>query len=126
MSIIGQEIREHMSAFVMSDNETVSACFTFPASFTGFNGHFPDNPVVPGVCQLQCVVAIYEALLNATVTIEAIESVKFIAPISCNEELVFTCKGVTAKNESFLVTATGCKDLTKVSTLKLRLKVDNN
>lgn len=34
------------------------ADFIFPPSFTGFDGHFPNNPVVPGVAQIMAAMLI--------------------------------------------------------------------
>ena len=40
------EIKECMGN-VSIDGDGATAGFVFPASFKGFEGHFPDNPIVP-------------------------------------------------------------------------------
>ena len=54
-------------------------------------GHFPGEPLVPGVVVLDCVVAAAEALLGAARPV-AIPSVKFLAPLRPDERfrIVFT------------------------------------
>ena len=44
-----------------ADDGSLTARFVFPAEFTGFRGHFPEQPVLPAVCKIQAVVAMLEA-----------------------------------------------------------------
>ncbi len=53
-----------------------------------FEGHFPDMPVVPGVCQIQMLKETLSKLLNKDYFIKTASSVKFLAviePLKVNE-----------------------------------------
>jgi 3-hydroxymyristoyl/3-hydroxydecanoyl-(acyl carrier protein) dehydratase len=52
-----------------------------PRDLSCFPGHFPDLPVVPGVLQLDWAMELVAELLDATPRIEAIESLKLLAPL---------------------------------------------
>lgn len=47
-----------------------------------FNGHFPQSPVVPGVCMLQMVKDLLEDELQKTVHLKSIGNVKFTAVVN--------------------------------------------
>lgn len=47
-----------------------------------FNGHFPQNPVVPGVCMLQMVKDLLEDELQKTIQLKNIGNVKFTAVVN--------------------------------------------
>ncbi len=36
-------------------NRHIVACYTFPPDLEFYRGHFPDNPVTPGVILLECI-----------------------------------------------------------------------
>jgi len=47
-----------------------------------FNGHFPQNPVVPGVCMLQMVKDLMEDKLQKPIQLQSIGNVKFTAIVN--------------------------------------------
>lgn len=55
-----------------------------------FKGHFPGNPVTPGVCMMQIIKEITEGVLNETLTMVSTSNVKFMAIINpdVNSKLV--------------------------------------
>lgn len=55
-----------------------------------FKGHFPGNPVTPGVCMMQIIKEITESILNETLTMVSTSNVKFMAIINpeINSKLV--------------------------------------
>lgn len=55
-----------------------------------FKGHFPGNPVTPGVCMMQIIKEITESVLNETLTMVSTSNVKFMALINpeVNSKLV--------------------------------------
>ena len=55
-----------------------------------FKGHFPGNPVTPGVCMMQIIKEITESVLNETLTMVRTSNVKFTAIINpeVNSKLV--------------------------------------
>ena len=44
------------------------------ADFSGFNGHFQDNPVVPGVCLVQAVLLVCAEALGRQTRLQRIRS----------------------------------------------------
>jgi 3-hydroxyacyl-[acyl-carrier-protein] dehydratase len=80
----------------MSDWETgadrvIRARFVFPEDFTGFQGHFPERPVVPGVCLVQSVLAMLEKWHGGPVRLKEISNAKFYSPSTSGEVLEVTC-----------------------------------
>ncbi len=75
----------------MSLEEALKQCFvsqkgnTFlyhiPADLPAFNGHFPGNPLVPGVCQFALCADAYGRIHNKCVEIKGVSRGKFIRPI---------------------------------------------
>ena len=47
-----------------------------------FKGHFPNNPVMPGVCMMQIIKEITEEVVGATLFMEKCSNVKFMALIN--------------------------------------------
>lgn len=46
-----------------------------------FNGHFPDNPVTPGVTQLEMIRQILSKCLQKDLMLKEAKDLKFLAPI---------------------------------------------
>ncbi|MEW4922219.1 3-hydroxyacyl-ACP dehydratase [Algibacter sp. 2305UL17-15] len=49
-----------------------------------FKGHFPGNPVTPGVCMIQTIKEITQTQVNSTLFLQSISNVKFTALINPN------------------------------------------
>lgn len=49
-----------------------------------FQGHFPDNPVTPGVCMMQIVKELSERVLGKKLFLTSASNVKFMAVINPN------------------------------------------
>ena len=47
-----------------------------------FKGHFPDNPVMPGVCMLQIIKEITEEIVKSKLFMQKCANVKFMALIN--------------------------------------------
>jgi 3-hydroxyacyl-[acyl-carrier-protein] dehydratase len=50
-----------------------------------YKGHFPEQPVVPGVIQLQIVKELLEEVLQAKLLMNNVIQVKYLIPITPNE-----------------------------------------
>jgi len=66
----------------------MKASFSFPPMFIGFNGHFPGNPILPGVCKIQAILCVLEAATQRKPRLKEIDLAKFFAPVTYNEEIV--------------------------------------
>jgi len=47
-----------------------------------FEGHFPNNPITPGVCMIQIIKEITEDLVQEKLQLEKVSNVKFVAKIN--------------------------------------------
>ncbi len=70
-----------LSKNTISEN-SFSATISINEKHDIFNGHFPQNPVVPGVCMLQMVKDLLEDELQKTVHLKSIGNVKFTAVVN--------------------------------------------
>lgn len=54
-----------------------------------FKSHFPGNPIVPGVCQIQIITELMEEYLNRKLYLSGIKNIKYISVLipSGNETL---------------------------------------
>lgn len=57
-----------------------------------FKGHFPDNPVTPGVCMMQIIKELTEGIVNKKLFMQSSSNVKFMAIINPDKtpDLVLT------------------------------------
>jgi len=47
-----------------------------------FKGHFPGNPIMPGVCMVQIIKELTESITKSTLMIQTLSNVKFMALIN--------------------------------------------
>ncbi len=101
-----QALLERMSPLIRHDDGTCEATFTFDRNFPGFDGHFPANPIVPGICELSAVeLMVQEATANPCLRTVAILQVKFRAPLRTDDCAVFTLS-LQEKEGRLVATAT--------------------
>lgn len=67
----------HQTESPEPDRIIVSAKWSFPASFTGFSGHFVGQPILPAVVQLTLVRLLAEKGLQCSLFPEKFEKTKF-------------------------------------------------
>lgn len=59
-----------------------TASITFPDDFSGFQGHFPGNPIVPAVCQISAIELLSrKCFFNDLLRIAKISAIKVRTPI---------------------------------------------
>lgn len=75
-------------------------------------GHFPGNPVVPGVVVLDAVAHALTAEMGRTVMVTAIASVKFLAPLLPEQEFSISFSLKEGGRAGFEVSADAHKILT--------------
>lgn len=113
-----------MSALTDSGNGSLEARFLFPSSFTGFQGHFPGAPVLPGVCAVQAVLVMLEAARHAPVRLRRISRGKFLAAVLPGEELLFVCREERGPDGTSLVKASASAGSRKKVELSLEIAYD--
>jgi 3-hydroxyacyl-[acyl-carrier-protein] dehydratase len=83
-----------------------------------FKGHFPENPITPGVCMIQIIKEITQIHTDSTLFLESISNVKFTAIINPfeNPELLLEMQ-ILEEDNTFKV-----KNLTKFENGVIALK----
>ncbi len=119
MKKVKAEIARHLAG-LESSGKQVTSRFVFPDTFIGFQGHFPDKKVLPGVCQIQCAVAAVEQARHRTVALKEIVLAKYFMPVVPDEEIGCLCSDVEESGE-FTIKAVITKGTAKVAELKLRV-----
>ncbi|MDM8526314.1 hypothetical protein QUF80_23290 [Desulfococcaceae bacterium HSG8] len=123
MSRMTNEIRQYMSDLTETAGGNLTARFLFPSDFIGFQGHFPGNPVLPGICKIQAVLVILqERYKKTTIRLKEIVQAKFLSPVSCGEELAFECRETKRSDREMFVKALISSNDKKIAELKLRLR----
>ena len=116
-----QETRLCLSQMTIGQDGELSAHFIFPPEFSGFQGHFPGNPVLPGVCIIQAVLVMLEAWKKAPVSLKSVVSAKWLSPVKPCAELHFTSRASGAEGvESTVKTQVTCGG-EKVAEVNLRV-----
>jgi 3-hydroxymyristoyl/3-hydroxydecanoyl-(acyl carrier protein) dehydratase len=85
---------------------TVTANFTIPPNHAALPGHFPGNPVVPGVVVLDHVIRVLESSGVPLPRLRNLKQVKFIEPLLPDQEATVTAE-VGDAALSFCVTRGG-------------------
>ena len=69
------------------ENKTgvIKASLDINKSHPIFDGHFPNQPIVPGVCMLQIVKEILESTLSFSIQLKSADFIKFLKFINPNE-----------------------------------------
>ncbi len=62
--------------------------FSVPANHPSLEGHFPGNPIVPGVVILDEIVSIAQTMIDNAVTWSGAPNVKFHSPLRPEEWVV--------------------------------------
>jgi len=77
--------------------------FSIPQKHPSFPGHFPGNPIVPGVLLLERVMTYAQSHTNTPLEHCALLNVKFLASVAPGDELSLTFSESTANSFTFTV-----------------------
>lgn len=119
MKKIKAEITQFMTGFE-AGNGAFTSRFVFPETFIGFQGHFPEKKILPGVCQIQCALSTVERAKQKSLELREIVLAKYFSPVSPEEEIQCVCTDVNETAE-FTFKTVIAKGETKVAELKLRV-----
>ncbi|MCD9574663.1 3-hydroxyacyl-ACP dehydratase [Flavobacterium soyae] len=71
---------------VLSEEKTGDAKYNIRilvnANHEVFKGHFPENPIMPGVCMIQIIKELVESITKSSLIIQTLSNVKFMALIN--------------------------------------------
>jgi len=65
--------------------------FRFGAAFPGFQGHFPEFPILPAVVQVLTAVMVAETLLARRLALSSLENAKFLLQIGPEQNVSVQC-----------------------------------
>ena len=68
--------------FEKEENRLIRATIKLNPDHEVFEGHFPGNPILPGVCTLQIIKELTEKALNKNLFLKVTSNVKFMAIIN--------------------------------------------
>lgn len=68
-----------------TDGSLLKTTITFNPTHDIFNGHFPGNPVVPGVCMMQIIKEVLEDYLGKKLRLVKADNIKFLSFIDPNQ-----------------------------------------
>jgi 3-hydroxymyristoyl/3-hydroxydecanoyl-(acyl carrier protein) dehydratase len=117
---IKTEIEQYLTGLTKADR-VITSIFNFPPEFIGFQGHFPLKKILPGACQIQCVLSTIEQGDEKAVVLKEIELAKYFTPVFPDEEVVCTVREVAGDNGESIFKATITKGSAKVTEMKLRV-----
>jgi 3-hydroxyacyl-[acyl-carrier-protein] dehydratase len=71
---------------VQKGPDSVTATISYDAAHAVFSGHFPDNPIVPGVCTIDMITDIVRSQLGAGYHLKSAANVKFLQLIHPDDQ----------------------------------------
>ena len=92
MSVFSEQITELIKDKLEYQDETLSAQIKFNENFIGFKGHFPGNPVLPGVVMIKVMTQMFERYKRKEYLLSEIKKAKFIEPILADTMASFFVK----------------------------------
>jgi len=81
MSVFSEQITQLLKDKLEFHNGNLNAQLQFDKNFIGFKGHFPGNPVLPGVVMIKVMTRMYEVYKKKEYRLSEIKKAKFIEPI---------------------------------------------
>ncbi|HTN47062.1 MAG TPA: hypothetical protein VL098_11995 [Flavipsychrobacter sp.] len=99
-----------------ADGNSFSATIRFNAAHAIFSGHFPGQPVVPGVCMIQIVKELLEECMERKILLTQAPQVKFLQLITPETAPVLLMSWTQEKSDIVLTAGFKTeKDLFKMS-----------
>ncbi len=121
MSRISREIEQCLLG-VENGGETLSGRFSFPGSFAGFQGHFENHPVLPGICKVQAVLVLHEKVYGRPFRLAEVTQAKYFMPVFPGQEITVRCDSKTQLDGSISVKASVQKENAKAALLQMVIR----
>jgi len=121
---IKSEIEQYMTGLTKAEGKLTSH-FAFPPEFIGFQGHFPQKKILPGVCQIQCALSMLEKSVGRAVVLKEIVLAKYFSPLFPDDDMTCVVGTVGEAGGELVVKAVITKDTAKISEMKLRISFEN-
>jgi 3-hydroxymyristoyl/3-hydroxydecanoyl-(acyl carrier protein) dehydratase len=92
MSGLSQEILKQLPPITRGVAGELLLSVAFPVTFSGFKGHFPGRPVLPGVCMIQVAIVALGAYHGKTVRLRKLLSAKWLSPVVPEDPLDYVMR----------------------------------
>lgn len=104
-----------------SDGGQINAVIRINPQHDIFKGHFPNNPVTPGVCMLQIFKELAENHLQRKLQIKECSNVKFMALINPGTDPVLELNLALSETESGVFKAKATASFENTTAIKLSI-----
>ena len=91
------------------ENGEGACTFSVPGTFSGYRGHFPGNPILPGIVQLSFIRRLAERRLGRALRLAGVRRIKYLRTITPDMPVTLTltlepgeAENTWAANASFL------------------------
>ncbi|MEN7972733.1 MAG: hypothetical protein ABFR47_02740 [Verrucomicrobiota bacterium] len=111
-----QEIDGYLEGFAC-EGDVATAEIAFGKDFSGFKGHFPEQPVLPGVCQIALAMAMAERMRGRRQSLAEVVNAKFVSMVEPEQRLQVECNLADGMLRVKLLS-----DDTRVAEFKLRVE----
>ncbi|MFH1260156.1 MAG: hypothetical protein ABII74_10190 [Elusimicrobiota bacterium] len=122
MNPLAAEIKKSLTTIDVEQTGWITAEFVFSTEFAGFKGHFPNNPILPGVCLIQSVILVCREGKKRDFRLKEIIGAKFFTPVMPGEEIICRCQDISQEESSTMIKAWFNKAETKVAVIQLKLE----
>jgi 3-hydroxyacyl-[acyl-carrier-protein] dehydratase len=124
LSTIKEEIERSMTG-LEKEGKRLSSCFSFAPGFIGFQGHFPQKKILPGVCQIQCALTLLEKGSGKAVVLKEVVLAKYFSPVFPDEKVTCVINDTGDARGEIVVKAILSRGSDKISEMKLRVSYDD-
>ena len=108
----------------LESDGSISGKASFAKDFIGFQGHFPDNPIVPGICLMDAIKILLERVLHKKLEVTEILSVKFFNALGPEEDSRFNITFEENDGKLIAKSEINCDDR-KISISKIAYEIIN-
>ena len=90
------------------DNGEGACTFSVPGTFSGYRGHFPGNPILPGIVQLSFIRRLAERRLGHPLRLAGVRRIKYLRVVTPDMPVILKLDldpqddGTWSANASFL------------------------
>lgn len=102
MNRIAQEtVKARLGAIVGNADGSFEGRYLFPESFAGFDGHFPNFPILPAIVEIRAVVTLVGEAKGVNQRLVAVQDAKFLSTVRPGEEVTVSCRTRTVQGREF-------------------------
>lgn len=105
---------------IKEENGTLQTVISIDPKHEIFAGHFPGNPVTPGVVQMEIIKELLSTHFGRTLHLKTMSNCKFLAILNPNETPDVLVKIITLPNDSDSVKISGAISSEAVTFLKIQ------